>query len=214
MAVPLALVAGLLTSLTPCVYPIIPIVVSYIGGQSGGSKAKAFMLSLFYALGMAVVYSLLGAVAALTGRMFGAIQASAWPNIIIGNVCLLFGLSMLDVFSINIPFFSRFQPKNGKGWIGAFLFGAVSGLVASPCTAPVLGVILTFVGEKQNVVYGIAVLFSYSLGLSLILVLAGTFAGFLAALPKSGFWMVRIKKAFGFIFLLIAEYYFIQAGRF
>ncbi|OGS46067.1 MAG: hypothetical protein A2539_03520 [Elusimicrobia bacterium RIFOXYD2_FULL_34_15] len=214
ITIPLAIVVGFLTSLTPCVYPIIPIIISYVGGQSGGSKIKGFLLSIFYALGIAVIYSLLGAIAALSGNFFGDFQASFWPNLLVGNLCLLFGLSMLDIFIFQIPFLSQFQTKRGKGLLGAFFFGMISGLVASPCTAPVLLIILTFVATKQNLPYGIIVLFSFSIGLSLILVLAGTFAGILTSLPKSGVWMVKIKKAFGYIFIAIAEYYFIQAGKF
>lgn len=212
-AIFIAFLAGILTSLTPCVYPIIPIIVSYVGAQSGGSKKKGFLISLLYVLGLALVYSILGLIAALSGSFFGEIQSSFWANFIVGNICLLFALSMFDLFSIQIPFLSRLQPKQGEGLWGAFFLGAVSGLVASPCTAPILGVILTFVATKQSIVYGAVLLFSFAIGMGLLLIVIGTFTGLLTALPKSGAWMVRIKKVFGFILLAIAEYFLIQAGK-
>lgn len=219
VAILISFLSGIMASLTPCVYPIIPIIVTYVGGQSDGSKTKAFFISLFYVLGLAVVYSILGAVAGLTGSFFGQIQASFWANFIVGNICLILALSMFDLFTIQIPFLSFLQSKQSsstkrRGILGAFLFGAITGLVASPCTAPVLGGILTFVATKQNVFYGFILLFAFALGMGLPLIILGTFAGLLTSLPKSGKWTLIIKKFFAFVLLGIAEYFFVQAGRF
>jgi cytochrome c-type biogenesis protein len=208
-----AFLAGILTSLTPCVYPIIPILISYVVTQSKGSRAKGFAISLLYVLGVSVTYSALGAASALTGSFFGEIQNSVIPNLIVGNICLFFGLSMLDVFSFNVPFLSGISRKPRMGLAGAFLFGIISGLVASPCTAPVLAVILTFVASKQNIILGISLLFSFSLGMGLLLVIIGTFSSVLMTLPKPGGWMIKVKKIMGFVFILIAEYYLVKAGK-
>ena len=135
---------GILASLTPCVYPIIPIVIAYIGAGSAGSKTRAFLLSIFYVLGMAVVYSALGLLASLTGQIFGRIASHPLTYFIIANLCVFLGLSMLDVFTLPVPGFLKKTgvQKKRSGLFGAFVVGAFSGLVVSPCTAPVLAVAL------------------------------------------------------------------------
>ena len=208
------LFAGVLTSFTPCVYPVIPVTAAYIGANSCGSKMRGFFLSLFYVLGIAFTYSCLGAIAALSGTFFGQISASPWTNLIVGNILLFLGLYMLDVFTIPLPVFLASCPGSGrKNVIGAFLVGATSGLVMGPCTAPVLGSVLTYVASKQNVFQGITLLFVYALGLGFLPLLVGTFAGLSASLPRSGKWMNIIKKFFGIILILCAEYFIITAGK-
>lgn len=211
-----AFAGGVATSLTPCVYPIIPITVGYIGGRSAGSSPRrGLMLSLSYVLGLAAVYAALGAVAALTGSLFGQVSASPWTNLFIANVCIVMGLSMLGLFELQAPGFMRnFEPVRERGSLaGAFVIGGFSGLVAAPCTAPVLVAILGFVATKQNVVYGVSLLFSFAMGLGFLLVIVGTFAGALAALPKSGPWMVKVKTGFGIALIAVGEYFLIQAGK-
>ncbi|MFH1777287.1 MAG: cytochrome c biogenesis protein CcdA [Candidatus Omnitrophota bacterium] len=208
-------VAGVFTSFTPCIYPILPITVSYIGAESAGSRMRGFLLSVFYVLGTAVTYSVLGAVAALSGKLFGRGQANPITYFIVANVCILLGLSMLEVYELPLPAFLK-EPGAARkmpGPLGAFFIGAASGLVLGPCTAPVLAVILTFVAAKQNVIFGISLLFTFALGLGMILLIAGTFAGFLFSLPKAGRWMVKIKKIFGFIMISTGEYFLFIAGR-
>ena len=209
-------VAGVLTSFTPCVYPMIPITVGYIGAHSGASKARGFLLSTFYVLGVAVTYSTLGMFAALSGRMFGEIGTNPIVHLVVANICILLGLSMLDVFVLPVPSFTtKLQPKTtGKGFIGAFAVGWAAGWVAAPCTAPVLGVLLAFVATRQRVVFGMSLMFMFAVGLGTLLVLVGTFAGLVAALPKSGAWMAKIQKGFGWTMIAAGEYYLVQAGRF
>ena len=212
----LAFAAGVGTSFTPCVYPIIPITVTYIGARSVGSKMRAFVLSLFYTLGLATTYSALGAFAALTGKIFGSFTQSPYVYLVVGNIILLMGLGMLDVFSIPIPGFLQ-DPSVGKGrkgFTGAFLIGATSGFVAAPCTSPVLATILTYVSTKQSVAAGAGLLFVYSLGMCTLLIALGTFSGLLASLPKSGDWMVKIKKGFGWLMIGVGEFFIIRAGYF
>jgi len=205
--------AGVLTSFTPCVYPMIPVTVTYIGGASAGSKRRAALRTLVYVLGIAVVYSALGAFAALSGRFFGQISSSPWVLFAVGNVIILFGLSMLDAIVIPVPGILSRGARGGDNYLGALILGMASGFVAAPCTAPVLGTLLLFVGSSGNVAYGASLLFVFAFGLGFLLLLLGTFAGSLASLPKAGAWMVTIKKIFGFGMILVGEYFLIQMGK-
>jgi thiol:disulfide interchange protein DsbD len=208
--------AGVLVSFTPCIYPVVPITLAYIGARGGSSKIRGFLLSLIYVAGMAVTYTILGAIAALSGKLFGQIQTNPWTYFIIGNLCVLMGLSMLGVFafSIRMPdFITRQQNvKQSKGIIGSFLVGAASGMVMGPCTAPALAVVLGYAATKQNVPLAAGLMFVFALGMGTLLILVGTFAGLLAGIPKSGAWMVRISKAFGWILLATGEYFLVNAG--
>ncbi len=211
-----AFAAGLLTSFTPCVYPMIPITAAYIGGSSSkGSRLRALMLSMSYVLGLSVMYSALGAAAALTGRIFGSFASSPYINLILANIFVVLGLSMMDVFDIPMPrFLTNLSPrKKGGGYVGAFLLGMLTAFVATPCTTPVVLSILTLVAKHQSVVYGTALLFVFALGMGALLVVVGTFAGSVASLPKSGPWMEKIKHAFGWLMIACGEYFLIQAGR-
>lgn len=207
--------AGVLTSFTPCVYPLIPVTVAFIGAGSAGSKGRGFVLSFFYVLGIAVVYACLGAVAALGGRLFGEISANPWTYLVVGNVFLLLGLSMLDVIILPIPGFlsSGGSVKKRTGPSGALLVGISAGFVMGPCTAPVLGAILTYVASRQNLFLGLTLLFTFALGMGVLLIFIGTFTGLAASLPKSGRWLNIIKKSFAIILIVCAEYFIILAGR-
>jgi len=216
MAFPLAFLAGVLTSLTPCVYPMIPVTAAFIGGASTGSSPKrGLVLSVAYVLGIAITYCALGAAAALTGTIFGNWVSHPLVYFIIANIFILLGLSMLDVFMLPVPgFMTSASPRNRRqGIVGAFTVGAASSLVAAPCTAPVLLSILTFVATRQNVVYGISLLFAFALGMGLLLVIVGTFAGAVASMPKSGAWMDKVKKGFGLLLIIAGEYFLVQCGR-
>lgn len=206
-------VAGLLVSFTPCVYPVIPLTLGCIGARSAGSKSKGFLLSLVYVLGMAVVYAALGAFAALSGKLFGAIGSSPVTYFIVANVCLALGLAMLGVFEIPqlnlVP--ATGAPRKG-GYLGVFIIGCFAGLIVGPCTAPVLAALLVYVGSRQNLVYGISLLFVFGYGVGFLFILLGTFTGLLASMPKSGVWLERVKKAFGWVLVFAAEYLFIKMG--
>ena len=206
---------GVLTSFTPCVYPMIPITVAYIGGRSGESRLHGLNLSIVYVLGMALTYSALGAFAALTGKLFGSASTNPILYMVVANIFIFLGLSMLDLFALPLPSFltSRQPGKKVGGYLGAFLVGLLAGAVAAPCTAPVLGVVLTFVAAKQNVFYGITLLFVFSVGLGTLLILVGTFAGLMSSLPKTGKWSVAIKKVFGWTMIGVGEYFLITAGK-
>jgi len=206
--------AGIVTGFTPCVYPVIPITIAYIGAHQKESRLRGFALSLAYVLGIALTYTALGGFAALTGRLFGQIQSNPWLYFVVANICIFMGLSMLDVFmfSVRTPaFLTKFQPQE-KGVVQSFLIGILSGLILGPCTAPVLAVLLTLVATKQNIVFGMSLLFVFALGMGTLLIILGTFAKLLASIPKSGIWMTRINKIFGWIMIGAGEYFLLKAG--
>jgi thiol:disulfide interchange protein DsbD len=206
-----AFVGGVLASLTPCVYPMIPITAGVIGNANiGGSKLRGFFLSLTYVIGMAMTYAALGVFAAFTGRFFGTVNTSPWTFLLVGNVMLLFALGMLDVFQLP-TIMARFANKK-MGIAGIFLAGVAAALVAGPCTTPVLGTLLAYTASSKSLMLGGLLLFVFSLGMGALLLGVGTFSSFLAAMPRSGTWMVNIKKAMGLLMLLLAEYFFIKAG--
>ncbi len=213
LAFPAVFLAGILVSFTPCVYPVIPLTLGFIGARSAGSRWKGFTLSLVYVLGMAITYAVLGAVASLTGKFFGQVGSSPWSYLFVANICLLLGLSMLGVFNLpQISLVGNSAPGRGKGYLSVFLVGAVSGLIVGPCTAPVLASILVYVGTKQNLLYGFSLLFVFGYGVGFLMLVLGTFTGLLASMPKSGLWLERIKKFFGWILIFAAEYFLIKMG--
>jgi thiol:disulfide interchange protein DsbD len=208
-------VGGILVSFTPCVYPIIPITIGVIGTTGAGSKTKGFLLSLFYVLGIATMYAALGAFAAISGRLFGEIGSSPYSYLIVGNICIILALMLFEVVPFRMPGLitkvSVHKPEK-KGFFTAYVMGLISGIIVGPCTAAPLGVVLTFVATKQNVLYGITLLFAFALGMGMILIIVGTFAGLLAALPKPGPWMDRVRKGFAWLFLIMGEVLLIKAG--
>jgi thiol:disulfide interchange protein len=216
LAVGAVFVGGVLAGLSPCIYPMIPIISAYVGSRSAGEKSrvKSFLLSLAYVVGMAAVYAMLGMIAALTGSFFGRISTNFWALLAVSNILLLFALNILEVIPFPAWWHSvRSGSPAAAGVFGAFLVGAASGLVASPCTSPVLLGLLTFVAANQSVVFGGSMLFAFSLGMGILLILVGTFSGLAAALPRPGPWMVGVKKLLGFVMLGLAEYYLIKAGQ-
>ncbi len=215
-ALPVLFGAGLVTSLTPCVYPMIPITAGVLGGAGavGRSRWRTVAMSLTYAVGLAAVYATLGLIAGLTGSLFGTISSNPWAYFLMGNLLLLSGLAMIDAIPVLVPerilaWASRF---GGRSLGAVFLMGATSGLVAAPCGAPAFAAVLTFVGATQSAAWGFIYLFVFSLGMTALLIGVGVFSGFLAALPKPGRWTVWIKRAAGILMLAMAEYYFIRMG--
>jgi cytochrome c-type biogenesis protein len=208
--------AGVLTSLTPCIYPMIPITAGVIGGTSGRaqSRARTLGLTLTYVAGLALLYALLGVLAGLTGQLFGIVASSFWARLLIGNLLLLFGLTMLDAIPVVAP--ARLVhwagSLEGGTYPAVFLLGATSGVVAAPCGAPAFAAVLTWVSTTGSALLGFLYLFVFSLGMTSLLVVVGLFSGTLARLPRSGAWMVWAKRIAGVIMLVMAQYYFIQAG--
>jgi cytochrome c-type biogenesis protein len=213
---PVLFAAGLATSLTPCIYPMIPITAGILGGAgaSGMSRARTAALTMAYVSGLALVYALLGLVAGLTGSLFGTVASSPWAYFVMGNLLLVLGLALLDVFTVNAP-------QRAAAWAGrlgasspgaAFTMGAASGLVAAPCGAPAFAAVLTFVASTGSAVLGFVYLFVFSLGLTALLVAVGLSSGLLAALPAAGRWTGWVKRTGGVLLLIMAEYYFVRMG--
>jgi thiol:disulfide interchange protein DsbD len=220
-AVPLLFLAGVLTSLTPCIYPMIPITAAIVGGgevRDGTPKQslRPLLLSLTYVVGLALVYAALGLVAGMTGTMFGRISTNPWLYFGMANLLLFAALAMFDVIHVQVP--SRLLQRaatagEGGRFGGAFVMGAVSGLVAAPCSAPVMIAVLTWVTETRSALLGFLYLFVFSLGMCTLLVVVGVSSGALSKLPRAGVWMVRVKKFFGFVMLGVAQYYLIKMGQ-
>jgi cytochrome c-type biogenesis protein len=208
--------AGLLTSLTPCVYPMIPITAGIIGGTAGenASRGRVVTLTLTYVAGLALLYATLGLIAGMTGTLFGTVSASPWARLAIGSMLLIFGLALLDVFTVAAPqrVTSWAAGLTGGSYGGVFLLGATSGVVAAPCGAPAFAAVLTWVSTTGSPALGFLYLFVFSLGMTALLVAVGIFSGVLARLPRSGAWMVWIKRIGGVILIIMAQYYFVQAG--
>ncbi len=207
----LVFIFGFLTSLTPCVYPLIPITLAVIGARaSEKTKWQAFFVSFIYVLGISVTYSILGLVAAKTGALFG--QVLSYQPVVLAFVVLfvLMALSIYGYFEIRIPhFISRRLEKSGpsQGYIGAFSSGLIAGVVASPCVGPVLVGVLAYIAKTQNGLLGFALLFTFAMGMGVLFLLLGTFSSFFKKIPRSGGWMDLVKFILGTALLAVALWY-------
>lgn len=173
--------AGVLSSASPCVLATIPLVVGFVGGYADGDRRKAFRYSLAFVLGLSLTFTAFGAAAGLLGTMFGTLGGKWF--VVAGLVALVMGGQMMGFYEIRLPIKRDFKPKQG-GSLGAFFLGLFFGVVSSPCATPVLVVILTYVATQGQILYGIALLFTYALGHCLLMLLAGTFTGFVEAFVK------------------------------
>src|SRR5919112_236841 len=219
-AIPILFGAGVLTSLTPCIYPMIPITAAIVGGTTVGEarppRWRPLLLSLTYALGLALVYSALGLFAGLSGTLFGSISSNPWLYFAMANLLILAALAMLEVIPVRLPsaLVTRAATTGTGGrFSGAFAMGAMSGLVAAPCSAPVMAAVLTWVTVTKSVALGFLYLLTFSLGMSTLLVVVGLSSGSLARLPRAGAWMVTVKKLFAIVMFGVAEYYLIKMGQ-
>lgn len=208
-----AFLGGVLVSFSPCVYPLLPITLAFIGVKAASSRLRGLILSLVYVFGLAITYSILGLVASLTGKLFGEISTHPVSFMVIGNACIIAGLSFFDIININFRGLHLYNKvKMAPGFASAFFLGLVSGLIAGPCTTPALGTILLYVASKQNVFYGASLLFVFAYGMGLLLILAGTFGAIFLNFPRSEIWLKRLKKISGFILLGMGEYFLVKAG--
>lgn len=204
--------AGLVTSLTPCVYPMIPITAGLLAGasdQPGATRRRTVLLTLSYVTGLALFYAVLGLIAGLTGSLFGTVSSSPWARGAIAVLLVVFGLAMLDVLPVRLPqgLATWAASLRGGSYPAAFLLGATSGVVAAPCGAPAFGVVLTWVATTGSPVMGFVYLFVFSLGMTALLAAVGIFSGTVALLPRAGRWMVWMKKGAGVVMLGMAGYY-------
>jgi len=207
-----AFAGGVLVSLTPCIYPLLPVTIFYIGSKSSSSKVRGFILSLIFVTGLAITYSILGLIASLSGKIFGVISTNPLTLIIVGVIILLFGISMLlDLFSLSWQG-PKVETKK-KGYFSTLLLGASAGLVVSPCLTPALASILAYVSTKRNILFGISLLMVFAYGMGMILILAGTFSSILVNLPKPGKWLVYFKRIGSSIIIILGLYFIYQGIR-
>ena len=197
---------GLLTAMTPCVYPLIPITVSVFGARKAEGRGKALVLTSAYIIGMGVVFSGLGVLAAKTGQAFGSMLGH--PLVVSGLAVflLLLATSMFGAFELGLPqgLQQRLNSVGGAGVTGAFLMGSVSGFLAAPCTGPVLTGLLAFVAKSQSTALGAGLLFIYALGIGVPFFLIGVFT---VRLPRGGVWMEWVKSVLGIILVALALSY-------
>ena len=204
-------IAGVLSSASPCVLATIPLVVGFVGGYSEGDRVKAFRYSLTFILGLSLTFTAFGAAAGLLGTMFGTL--GGWWYVAAGVVAVVMGLQMVGLYEIRLPIRRDYKPKRG-GMVGAFLLGLFFGIVSSPCATPVLVVILTFVATKGQVLYGVGLLFTYAIGHCLLMLLAGTFTGFVEAFVKARGvvnFSTWAKRASGAIITVVGVWFIKQA---
>ncbi len=203
----MALVAGLISSFSPCVLSAMPLVIGYVGGYAGNDKKRAFRYSLLFCLGLAATFTALGAASALLGRLM--LGVGKWWYIILGIIMLVMALQMLGIFNI-MPQTCK-VPAERKGLAGAFVLGVIGGVLSSPCATPVLAVILAFVAGQGNIPLGVGLLAVYSIGHCALLLIAGTSVGFvqkLAVSPGTEKWGKILKVFFGILILILSFYLF------
>lgn len=208
MALVFIFLGGIALNLTPCVYPIIPITISFFVGQASGKMSKSFLLALIYVLGMSVTYSALGVTAALTGGLLGSSLQNPLVLIAIAGVFLVFAASMFGAFEIRVPqFLNNLAGGSRQGAIGSLVMGLTVGIVAAPCIGPFVLSLLTYVAAQGEAATGFLLFFILSLGLGLPYLILGTFSGSIKNLPRSGEWMIWVKKVFGVVMIAVAIYF-------
>jgi thiol:disulfide interchange protein DsbD len=229
-ALALAYLGGILSSLTPCIYPMIPITIGVVGGiqthHEERNKRGILLRGIAYVLGMAIIYAFLGVLAGLTGQVFGAMTNTSGWYLGLSVIMTLAALMMMDVLPFDPQaFLDRFKRKIGltsgpRGnsekeatLLGAFFLGASSGFIAAPCTTPVLSAILAFIAQTQSVILGLGLMIFFALGLGTLLIGIAAFAGSLQKLPRAGQWMNRVKILSGLLILAFAQYLMFKAGK-
>lgn len=197
---------GFLTSLTPCVYPLIPITVGVFGARQAESRGRALLLTTSYVVGMGVVFSALGVFAALSGRAFGSVLGNTWVVVGLALFMIVLATSMFGAFEMALPsgLATKLNGVGGGGILGALLMGSVAGFLAAPCTGPVLTGVLTWVSQTRDPILGGGLLFIYALGIGVPFFLIGVFT---VRMPKSGVWMEWVKSFFGVALLALAVSY-------
>jgi thiol:disulfide interchange protein DsbD len=208
---PLTLVAifvlGLALNLTPCVYPLIPITIGYFSQQSGSSTGRRVALSFAYVIGIAITYSALGVFSALSGRIFGAWLQHPAVLMFFAALMLVMASSMFGLFEIRVPQFITKHSGGQSGVLGALTMGLLIGIVAAPCVGPFVISLIALVSSLQSPLLGFLMFFVLALGLGLPYLLLGIFSSGISSIPRSGMWMLQVKKAMGFILIAMAFYF-------
>lgn len=200
---------GVVTSLSPCILSMLPVMVGYIGGYAQPSKSRGFVLSSIFVLGLGVTFAILGVLAASLGKIFGQI-GTTWFYIL-GLAAILMGLHLTEVITFKFPGLTKMPIRTG-GVAGAFLAGLFFGLVASPCATPVLAVLITYVASKQALAFGALLLFTYGLGHGLPLIVVGTFTAVIKSLPALQRWSKYVNYGSGALLILMGLYLLARAS--
>jgi cytochrome c-type biogenesis protein len=204
---------GVVATASPCILASIPLVIGFVGGYAGGNKKQAFFYSLTFVVGLALVMSILGAMAALMGTMFG--QVGTYWYFVVAIILMVMGLQLSGLIHLKLGGASqKFLPQR-TGLIGALILGALFGLVLSPCASPVLAVILTVAAVKGEVAYGSTLLFAYALGQGTLIILAGTFTGVIEGFlqSKGAKFGTIMQQVAGFLIFFVGAYIFFQGIR-
>jgi len=199
--------AGLALNLTPCVFPLIPITIGFFTQQTKDRKGSTFPLALAYVLGIALTYSVLGVLAALSGAIFGSALQSPWVVGLIVVVLLLLATSMFGLWELRVPTWAQKASGGRTGVFGALIMGLVMGFIAAPCIGPFVVGLLTYVGQRGDPVLGFILFFTLAAGLGLPYLILGTFTGAINKLPASGMWMIGVRRVFGVILIAMAAYF-------
>jgi|WetSurMetagenome_2_1015567.scaffolds.fasta_scaffold07861_4 thioredoxin:protein disulfide reductase len=206
---------GLALNLTPCIYPLIPITISYFGAQASGNKFRSILMGVFYALGMSVTYSALGVVSALAGGMIGAALQNPFVVIFLALIFIALAASMFGFWEIRIPQkLALAGNKSRSGLFGSLIMGLLVGFIAAPCIGPVVLSLVVYVGDSASkfgnsfiaASYGFFLFFILSMGLGLPYVFLAAFSNSISKLPRSGEWMEGVKIIFGLILIGLALY--------
>ena len=203
----LVFLSGLALNLTPCVFPLIPITMSFFLKQSDGKVGKTLGFASLFVLGLCFTYTVLGVFAAITGSLFGSWLQEPVVLVVISAVVLAMALSMFGLFEIQAPHFITDRTGAKAGAMGALSMGLFLGFVAAPCVGPFIVALLTYVGKKGSVPLGAGLFFTLALGLGFPYLVLGTASGSLRRLPRSGEWMVAVKRFFGFAMVALAVYF-------
>ncbi len=204
---------GVIATCSPCILASIPLVIGFVGGYAGGNKKQAFIYSLTFVVGLALVMSALGAMAALMGTMFG--DVGPYWYFIVAVILMVMGLQLAGVLKLKLSGDTqRFLPQR-TGLLGALILGMLFGLVLSPCASPVLAVILTVAAVQGEVAYGSTLLFAYALGQGTLIILAGTFTGVINNFLQSRGAQAgaRIQQVAGCLIFFAGAYMFFQGIR-
>lgn len=194
---------GVVTSLSPCILAMLPVMVGYIGGYGQQSRMRSFVLALLMVLGLSTTFTILGISASLLGKVFGNL-GRGW-YLFLGILAVVMGLNLMEVLHFSLPGLKS-VPLKLKGGLGAYLAGLFFGLAASPCTTPVLAVILAYIATQGNVLYGASLLFVYGLGHGLILMLVGGFTGVVKKLSPAQKYTRYFPKVSGALLLGFGVY--------
>lgn len=207
IALPIILLLGLLLNLTPCVYPLIPITISFFSRQTSGSAGRTFGLALVYVFGMALMYAALGTAAAALGKTFGFQLQNPWVLGGFAVILVALALSMFGIYQLQLPAGLRNKARLREGWLGALLMGLLVGVAAAPCVGPVVVALAAVVSGTGNVPLGFLLFLTLGIGLGIPYIVLAMFSGAIRRLPRSGEWMVAVEHLFGFALIGVAIFF-------